>query len=136
MIQNSSSFTNPGSTSAFSGIATAPMLNGLESGRSRDDVDPRFKIALDFYRTESASLYKRSMLKAGFTPTKTHECDQAYLDFVSKALEDEKTRLTTLNENNKKRKNETLREMAALDIPKRRRSSYLEYFKHLQGLHG
>mmetsp|Transcript_7652 Transcript_7652/g.9441 ORF Transcript_7652/g.9441 Transcript_7652/m.9441 type:complete len:114 (-) Transcript_7652:281-622(-) len=94
--------------------------------------DPRIKVALNFFRTESASLYKRSMLKAGFKPQKTHECDEAYLDFVSKALEVENERLAVLNENNKKRKSGSVNDAIALDRPKRRRSSYLEYLKELQ----
>lgn len=55
--------------------------------------DPRLSIAIDNFRSEIAALFKKSMISAGYKPSETDECDQAYMTFVEKALREESSRI-------------------------------------------
>jgi len=55
--------------------------------------DPRLNIAIDNFRSEIAALFKKSMIRAGYAPSETDECDQAYMTFVEKALQEESSRI-------------------------------------------
>jgi hypothetical protein len=55
--------------------------------------DPRYTIALDNFKSDVASLLKRSMMSAGFNASETDECDEAYICFAQKALDDERERI-------------------------------------------
>lgn len=56
-------------------------------------VDPRLSLAIDNFRSEIAALFKKSMINAGYKPSETDECDQAYMTFVEKALQEESSRI-------------------------------------------
>lgn len=59
-----------------------------------------FKLAdaLSFYHIESASLFKRSLLAAGFDVDETIEINEIYLDFATRALSAEAKRIERIRE--------------------------------------
>jgi len=55
--------------------------------------DPRYGLALDNFRSDVASLLKKSMINAGFKNSETDECDIAYISFAQNALDEERERI-------------------------------------------
>jgi hypothetical protein len=55
--------------------------------------DPRYELALGNFRSDVASLLKKTMINAGFTNVETDECDPAYIFFAQKALDEERERV-------------------------------------------
>merc|ERR1712194_788667 len=65
--------------------------------------EPKMRKAVDFYRVESTTLMKSSMIKAGFSPEQTEECDKNYLGFVARKLDHEIRRVKRLTNEMKQR---------------------------------
>uniref|UniRef100_A0A7S4JRF8 Uncharacterized protein n=1 Tax=Odontella aurita TaxID=265563 RepID=A0A7S4JRF8_9STRA len=78
--------------------ALRQAANSSNLGKTQLNNDQKMKMALDFLRTESASLLKRCMLMAGFEPSQTEECDMRYLEFAEKAAEEERNRIARIRD--------------------------------------
>lgn len=73
-------------------IGTKRKMPSSPDGQIVED-DSKLIGALGLFRADVASLFKKSMLTAGYQITQTEECDEDYLNFVEKALEGESKRI-------------------------------------------
>lgn len=54
--------------------------------------------ALTYFHAEVATLFKKSLLQAGYKMEQTEECDELYLEFAEKAIEAERRRIVRLQD--------------------------------------
>ena len=65
--------------------------NGNANAQGKDD--PKLDKALDDFKIGIASLFKKTMINAGYHAAQMDECDEAYLTFVETALQGELKRV-------------------------------------------
>lgn len=84
-------------------LSSLTLTSSTQQKRENDNFLPQsspFKLddALNYYTIESTSLLKRSMLHAGFSIDETLEVHKTYLDFATRALKSEITRIEKIRD--------------------------------------
>jgi len=66
------------------------------SNQNSESRETKMNRALNYFNTEAATLFKKSLLSSGFSMEQTEECDELYLEFAEKAIESERRRIARL----------------------------------------
>lgn len=82
------SLPSPSSSVSFTSSSTHSQLPC-----NTDQTAQRLNQALNQFSSDSEALMKRCMMSAGFTQNEAEECDEMYITFFEKALENEKSKL-------------------------------------------